>query len=68
MLEKESSDHLMEKSSDHLMEKIIGSFVGKRVIGSFVTLFEEAIILQARLWEWRDTVEAIWEDPAIKVD
>jgi len=21
---------------------------------------------QARLWEWRDTVEAIWEDPAIK--
>ena len=59
MLEKESSDHLMEKSSDHLMEKIIGSFV---------TLFEETIILQARLWEWRDTVEAIWEDPAIKVD
>ena len=50
------------------MEKIIGSFVGKRVIGSFVTLFEETIILQARLWEWRDTVEAIWEDPAIKVD
>merc|ERR1711936_780829 len=21
---------------------------------------------QARLWEWRDTVEAIWDDPAIK--
>ena len=57
-----------KKSSDHLMDKIIGPFVGKRVIGSFVTLFEETIILQARLWEWRDTVEAIWEDPAIKVD
>ena len=60
------------------MEKIIGSFDGKknhrvicwkesyRVICK--TLFEETIILQARLWEWRDTVEAIWEDPAIKVD
>ena len=23
--------------------------------------------MQVRLWEWRDTIQDIWEDPAIQV-
>ena len=40
---------------------------GLALIRLYIKNMNDIELIQVRLWEWRDTVQDIWEDPAIQV-